>query len=253
MPRTHPADVNTNLDLAIEGTRNMIEDAKSRGDMRGAAAYTIALQDLEAAYRTLGRARSEQSYGQRGEAISEVTDVESMEPISDAPHRWNWRSAFLHVMGEIDPSLVAPERTRTPKECFSNITAAISAMKRASADLSVVEGNRVIDDALKVPEKIAWKDPWKPCDACAAKPGAPVLCKGCLWNRTISNRMSARLNTSAESLYPLVRTLLGAIWKRGISHESVMTAVYEIGVEFQKLEKTHGEIRAQGGVGGVAP
>lgn len=252
MSPTHPAEVNTHLDLAIFGTRNLIDAAKSRGDVRGAAAYMVALQDLEAAYRTLGGARFEQSYKQ-GDPISAVTDVAALEPISAAPHRYQWRLAFMRVTQAIAPKLVGADRPY--KDQIEGTLAAIEALvaQRAPVELSTVEGNRAIDDALRVPEKVAWKDPWKPCDTCAAKPGSPVLCKGCLWNRTISGRMAARLNISAESLYPLVRELLGAIWKNGISHESVMTAVYKLGAEFQKLEKTHGEVRAQGGVGGVAP
>ena len=35
---------------------------------------------------------------------------------------------------------------------------------------------------------------FKDCDSCASKPGSPILCSGCLHNRTVISNLKAALN-----------------------------------------------------------
>jgi len=38
------------------------------------------------------------------------------------------------------------------------------------------------------------------CDTCAAKPGMPTLCRGCLHNRTVIDRLNTKKQTERLSL-----------------------------------------------------
>ncbi len=38
------------------------------------------------------------------------------------------------------------------------------------------------------------------CESCSAKPGAPILCKGCLHNREVISKLLARKNQSSRKI-----------------------------------------------------
>lgn len=50
--------------------------------------------------------------------------------------------------------------------------------------LVVVEADRPEDETI-----VLETNDFMECDTCAAKPGSPALCKGCLHNRTLIDRL----------------------------------------------------------------
>ena len=64
---THPAEVNEHLGLAYQLCNKLIEDAEQRGDQKGADAWLVARNAIEASEKAMRDAREKQTWNTKGQ------------------------------------------------------------------------------------------------------------------------------------------------------------------------------------------